>query len=470
MADFLYASLEKDLTEAIEQGSWSAGDRLPSIRALAQARSLSKTTVMHALNRLEARGLIESRPKAGFFVRSCFQSSIPATIEVPTPSPAPVSVNEITQELMRRSAAFDILPEAGDQEETTPGLVQLNRTLARALRNRSGQKHQYYDEPAGSMSLRTLLTKRYRRLGCQFEAGDITVTAGCQQAMFFALMCVCQRGDLVVVESPGFYGILQLLEALGLQVLEIPACPETGLDLVMLEQVLSQWPVKACVVTPAFSTPGGAVMPLENRARLLSMAELYDFTIVEDDIYGDLSFSHRIAPLQASDPNGRVMLCGSVSKTLSRDLRLGWVVSVRHHKELQRLKLVTSLAGSRFVQQGVAAFIEEGDYDRHVRRYVHQLQRQRDELIHVIQHDWQVHCRFSVPQGGLTLWVQLPESIDTLGLYGCAREAGVLITPGALFSASGYYKNCLRISYAHCWNPVRKKALLELGRLLERAL
>lgn len=468
MSSFLYRSLEQQLADEIEQGRWQAGDRLPSIRALVQAHGLSKTTVMHALSRLEARGVIESRPKAGFFVRARYQPAS-ITTKAPVPTPVPVSVGAVTQELMCRSAAFDISPDAAMKEPLSAGLLQLNRLVARELRRQKGL-HQYYDEPAGSPQLRETLSRRYKRQGCPADPADITITAGCQQGLFFALMCLCQRGDVVAVESPAFYGVLQMLEALGLKALEIPSDMVQGIDLDVLEQVCERWPVKACVITPSFATPTGALMPLDRQQQLLALAGQYDFQVIEDDIYRELSFSQSLSPLQALDREERVILCGSVSKTLSRDLRVGWVISSRWAAEIQRLKLVTSLATSRYAQQGVASFIDEGGYDRHLRRYIPQLQQQRDELITTIQHTWPEGIGYTVPQGGLALWVQLPDWVDSMTVYARAREQNILITPGTLFSATDHFRHCLRISYAHPWNGERKKALCALGAILRQVI
>ncbi len=466
MSEFLYSALEQYLAEGIAQGRWQAGERLPSIRSLAQEQALSKTTVMHALSRLEARGLIEARPKAGYFVRARHKTIQPPTAPAHTADPTPVSVSAVTQDLMCRSAAFDILPEVEAKTGQAPGLLQLNRTVARELRRQRGQQHQYYDALAGSEPLRDALARRYKRQGCLLEADDLTVTAGCQQALFFSLMCLCQPGDLVAIESPGFYGVLQLAETLGLKVLEIPSTPDQGIDLDALAASAERWSIKVCVVTPSYATPSGALMPLENRKQILNLAQQFDFHIIEDDIYRELAFTRPLPPIQSFDSEGRVLLCGSVSKTLSRELRVGWVSSRKYRAELQRLKLVTSLAGSRYVQNGLAAFIEDGGYDRHLRRYLPQLQAQRDELISFIQDNWPVACAFHPPEGGLTLWLQLPEPIDTMKVYALARDQGILITPGVLFSASGRYPNCLRLSYAHPWTEERLKALDKLGLII----
>lgn len=463
---FLYRSLEQTLAEGIRLGRWQPGDRLPSIRALVDQSGYSKTTVMRALNRLEEEGLVEARAKAGFFVCTTACTTAAAVSEASSlPAPVPVSVKSVTQELMCRSAAFDIFPDAGIREPLTSGLQVLNRTVSRELRQQRGL-HQYYDEPAGSSELREVLARRYLRGGCQVQADDFTITAGCQQALSLALSCLCQPGDLVAVESPGFYGVLQLLEQLGVKVLEIPSDPQTGMRIEVLEQVLQQWPVRACVVTPCFATPTGASMSPEHQQRLLALADQHDFYVVEDDIYRELAFGQPASPLLAHDRNGRVLLCGSVSKTLSRDLRLGWVISARWQEEIRRMKLVTSLATSRYVQQGLAAFINTGEYDRHLRRYIPVLRQQRDQLIRFIQERWPVACGCTVPQGGLAAWLTLPESVSAMALYANARERGVLITPGPLFSASERFRNGVRISYAHPWNQQRLQALQTLGEVL----
>ncbi|MBY4676269.1 aminotransferase-like domain-containing protein [Marinobacterium arenosum] len=466
MSDFLYLQLEREFSEAIEQGRWGAGERLPSVRTLCRERQLSKATVLHAYNRMEARGLIEARAKAGYFVRGQLDSRPPPAAGNPDSVPALVSVSDVMRDIMTQSAAFDILPSADQRAETPPGVIELNRSIARALRHQRGLQHQYYDAPTGTPALREQLARRYQRLGCALAADDLNITAGCQQALFLALMACCKPGDVVAVESPGFYGVLQLAESLGLQVLEIPAAADSGLNMDSLAEALKSWPVRACVVTPAFATPSGSLMPQAARSRLLALAEQHDFVVIEDDIYGDLAFDQRPPPLKALDHSGRVILCGSVSKSLSRDLRLGWIAAGPWQTQVNRLKLVNMLACSRFIQRGLSDFIGDGGYDRHLRRQRSLLADQRDQLAELLDRDWPFPVRFSLPAGGLTLWLELPEAVDTLNCYRRARDHGLIITPGALFTGQKRYQHCLRLSFAHPWNEPRRQAVTLLGELL----
>ncbi len=465
---YLYQDLERELIAGINSGHIPVGMKLPSIRQQCEERKISKATVIHAYQRLEASGLVEVRAKSGYFVCSRkMQHPVPSTQQTIS-APRLVDMSDVMRDIMAQSAAFDISPQIDQRSDIPIGITELNRSLSRALRRQRGAEHQYYDEPAGLLPLRRQICNRYQRFGCNFNENEVIVTAGCQHALSLALQLCCKPGDIVAVESPGFYGVLQLLESMGLQVLEIPVTAEHGISVDGLSDVLEKWKIAACVVTPSFATPIGGAIPEESRQRLLQLAEKFDFKIVEDDIYGDLSFGHRIPPLKQLDKNNRVILCGSFSKSLSRELRLGWVVSSTGQKALMRLKMVNMLALSRYTQQGLSDFLEDGGYDKHIRKQKVLLRQQREQLVDLLSRHWQ-HLgaiRISQPEGGLTLWVELDPKINVADSYLKARAEGIIITPGNLFTAQLQYQHCLRLSFAHPWNDRRQMALIKLGEIL----
>ncbi|SFX45200.1 PLP-dependent aminotransferase family protein [Marinospirillum alkaliphilum] len=466
--DHAYQRLQYLLLQELDQQRWKPGQRLPSIRQLCQQHGLSKATVLHALQRLEASGRIEARSRSGYFVRQNTPAELtPLPLrQAQPPTPAPVNVSELLADIMQRGAAFDLLPRELQQQQSIPGIQILNRSIGRALRQQQGVTHLHYDEPAGYWPLRQQLALRYQNDGCALTAEDLCITSGCQHALFLALKACCNKGDLVAVESPGFYGVLQLLEQLELRVLEIPASPVTGMDLEWLEKAARQWPIRACVVTPAFATPTGSLMPVEQQKKLLQLAEQMDFTLIEDDIYRELGFYSRPSPLKALDQQGRVILCGSFSKTLSRDLRLGWIHAGRWQSQVVRLKLVTQLASSRFVQQGLAAYLEDGHYDRHLRQRCITLQQQSEQLMQELETLWPQGLHFSRPQGGLCLWAEWQQPLDSLQLYHQALQASLVITPGPLFSASGQFGQALRLSFTQPCTGKRYQALQDLRKLI----
>jgi DNA-binding transcriptional MocR family regulator len=455
-----YQILEDLLAEQIVEGRLNAGDRLPSVRVLCERHDLAKGTVLHALSRLEARGLILAKPRSGYYVLPR-EAQAPA-ITRPT-APVAARVSPLLMDLMQHGAAFDLVPGAGG--ENTQGLEILNRSINRVMRRQRGQSHLYYDDPAGALVLREQLSIRLQRRGCQLSSDDLMITAGCQNALFLALMATCKAGDVVAVESPGFYGALQLLEQLQLKVVEIPSSPLTGMSVDALQQASKKWPIKACIVSPCFSTPAGAVMPEPDRQQLLQLAEQRDFAVIEDDIYADTALSHTPDPLKKHDKTGRVILCSSFSKSLSRDLRIGWISGGRWHQALLQLKLVTQLASPLSIQSGLAEFISNGDYDSHLKRQQKWLRQQRDELSDRVR-DWPAVKNVGIPEGGLTLWVELHGDCDTSALFPELKNEGVFIAPGALFSSKHKFKNYMRLSFAHPWNSRRQKALSALGKLL----
>ncbi len=327
---------------------------------------------------------------------------------------------------MSHSAAFDILPSAKEQYQSKH-LLQLNRDLSRVAKQKPFIKASYYDSPVGLPSLRLQIKDRYRSRGLIINEDDLCITAGCQHALFLSLFTVCKPGDNVAVESPGFYGVIQLLEQLQLNIIEIPAFPVTGLDLGALESALDKWKISAVVVTPSFSTPTGALMSVANRKALVAIANDHDFAVIEDDIYGELVFdssanSDNHPPLKAFDSQDRVILCSSFSKSLSRDLRIGWVAGGRWHKDIIRLKLTSQLASSRVQQEAIAEFMLNGHFKRHIASFTSTLLDQRNQLLAAILQYWPNSVKYTLPQGGLALWVEFSENIDTTKLYAKALE------------------------------------------------
>lgn len=465
MRKYQYQLIADSIENNIADKRWVSGEKLPSIRQLSEQYSISKNTVIHALYDLEAAGLIEARPKTGYFVTTLFEPKNPQLLESLTLTPTVVSMPVLFYDIMRRGAAFDILPNSPD---TLPSshLLTLNRLLNKARRNDTQKKTMRYDSPLGSPELRFQIKEHYRAVGLNLSADDFCITTGCQNALFLALMVSCQPGDNVAIESPAFYGALQLLEQLQLNAIEISSSTTEGFNPQELENALQKWPIRACIVTPAFATPSGASMQADRQQQLINLANHHDITVIEDDIYGDLCFAERAKPIKALDTQERVILCSSFSKSLSRDLRIGWIAGGRWHGQITRLKLVTQLAINRTTQQGLVAFMAEGHYRRHLYFYRQILKRQRDQLIQCLRKYWPPSIRFSIPQGGLAIWVQVAPHLDTADFYQQALAEGIVLTPGALFSASGYYKNYLRLSFAHPTVSSREKAIRKLGLML----
>lgn len=462
---YRYQQLEQWIISGIHQQRWRTGEKIPSIRALCKEHQVSISTAQHALLRLETQGLIKAKAKSGYYVAFKPQSKILGEQNLDVVRPKLISQNDLWLDIMQRSASFDLLP-ALHSGNPPPGIIALNRSIARSLRRQQGDDHQYYDDPAGDPALRQQLVLQYARRGWLTRIDQLCITSGCQHSLFLALMSCCEPGDTVAVESPCFYGVLQLLQQLKLQVIEVPSSSDEGLRVDTLDEILTRWKVTACVVSPNFSTPSGAQMPLSAQKTLLSLAEKHNFAIIEDDIYSELTFGSLPEPLKSTDLNDRVILCSSFSKSLSRDLRIGWISGGRWHHRILQLKLINLIASSRFVQQGLAQFMEDGGLNAHLRRHRAVLQQQRDRLLSVIN-QWEIPIKYSIPKGGLTLWLELPTCINTMQSYFIALNEGITLTPGALFSVSQGFQHCLRLSFAHHWDDKRINALNRLPDIIQ---
>ncbi|NQZ89275.1 MAG: PLP-dependent aminotransferase family protein [Colwellia sp.] len=467
MRQFKYEQLANKLIVQIEDEKWRPNERLPSIRELAQLYSVSKITVQKTLHTLEARGIVFVKMKSGYYVAPVkpLQQISQRLTEIGKPKL--VDVPEVFYEIMERTAAFDIAPQNLDTGQAPNHLLLLNRHISRALR-KSPQNHAlYYCEPPGDLSLRHQISEHYRRRELNISAQEICITSGCQNSLFLALMATCQPGDIVAIESPAFYGVLQLLQQLKLQVVELPSSYTVGLTADALEKATKKWDIKACVLTANFATPTGALIPVKEKRKIAALANDKNIIIIEDDIYGDLGFHSKVVPLKNYDTQGNFILCSSFSKSLSRDLRIGWIVAGKHFKKIVHMKLVYQLSTSQAIQHGLSNFLAEGHFERHLQQYRKVLRVQRDQLTNGIAEHWRIATIFTVPDGGLAIWLQLPVEIDTFLLYQRAIAEGIIITPGRLFSSVKKFSNCLRLSFAHPTTGHRLQALIRLGALCE---
>jgi len=467
MRDYQYQKLVDQFSREIKDGVLSAGTKIPSIRSLSHLNNVSKTTVITAYSQLEAKGLIESRPKSGFFVsvqkQDNFKLKHPG-ISQPSVKPAVVSTNQIIIDIMENAASFDLLPKIGPQTDN----VDLKQCLSRAQRRESGAEQHYYDEPLGLFALRKQIAQRIYHSQRVVTADDIVITHGCQNALLLALMSTTKPGDIVAIESPGFYGAIQLLKTLNLKVIELPSFPSTGVDVDIFEQAVNQWKIKALIVSPNYSTPTGACMPDSAKKQLLECCINQNITIIEDDIYSDLYFGlNKPQSIYSFDTKGIVILCSSYSKSLSRDLRLGWILPGKHIQKVKQLKIVTSIATGITVQKGLAMYLEHGYYERYIKKQRRVLEVQSIQLQGVIKQHLLSVQSCSTPKGGLVLWAELPADIDTIKLYRKAQDEGITITPGSLFSSQNKYQNFLRLSFSEVLTEERTEALKRIEMLIQ---
>lgn len=467
----LYTHLADLLGERIEQGLYGPGDRLPSVRALSAEHGVSLSTVQQAYRVLEDNGLATPRPKSGYFVSAA--RTLPALPAIGRPAQRPVEISQWDQvvELMRSPPRKDVMQLGrGMPDVNSPTLKPLLRGLAR-LSRRQDMPGLYYDTLYGTEALREQIARLMVDSGCRLGAADVIVTAGCHEALSSSIRAVCEPGDIVAVDSPSFFGAMQTLKGLGMKAMEIPTDPLTGISLEALELALEQWPVKAIQLTPNCNNPFGYIMPEARKRALLTLAQRFDVAIIEDDVYGDLAYNYpRPRTIKSFDVDGRVLLCSSFSKTLAPGLRIGWVAPGRYLERVLHMKYIGTGCTATQTQLAIADFLAGGYFEPHVRRMRTQYQRSRDLMIDWVARYFPPGTRASRPQGGFVLWVELPEGFDTLRLNQALLEQNVQIAVGSIFSASGKYRNCLRMNYAAAASASVEVAVRKVGETAQRIL
>lgn len=464
---FLYERVATSITRLIDVGTLKPGDRLPSVRRFSKKHGVSISTVLQAYRHLEDNRLVEARPQSGFYVRPQVRNR-PTEPKISRPPLAPkeVDVSDLVMEVFETATDPDIVPlgAAIPSPDLLP-TMKLNRVLASVAR-RAGYESNTYLLPQGHEPLRHEIARRALDWGCTLARDEIIITCGCLQAVSLSLRAVARAGDTIAVESPAYFGVLQLIESLHMKTLEIPTCPRDGIDVDALEVALQRKSVSACLVTPNFQNPLGSKMPEANKKALVELLERYETPLVEDDLYGDLYFEPpRPKSLKAYDRTGNVLQCGSFSKTLAPGYRIGWVVPGRFLDQVRRIKLATTISTAAPIQIAIAEFLQKGNFEYHLRSLRRAFACNLERMTQAIGEFFPEGTLVTRPKGGFVLWVELPENQKALDLYRRACRHKISIAPGPIFSSTGQYDHCFRLNGGYPWSSRIEEALETLGKL-----
>jgi DNA-binding transcriptional MocR family regulator len=464
----LYEELARELEAQIQAGTFPEGARLPALRETAVQRGLSMSTAIQAYRLLEDRGLAEARPQSGYYVRRRHRApKMEAEAEAVRADPTGVAIDDLSMRLFRDKQDPDFAPfgAASPDPELLPS-ARLDRITA-AIAREGGFALDTSFSPEGVEELRQGIARRAFAAGCPLNPEEIVVTAGCSEAMSLALLSVCEAGDLVAIESPTYFGILLILETLGLRALEIPALPGTGLSLDALEFALDNHPVKALIAMTNFSNPLGSLMPDESKERLASMLGRRGIPLVENDIYGELYFGEKRPSVAKARDGENILLCSSFSKDISPGYRLGWVAAGRWSEELRKRKMALSSGTSVLPQLVISRYLESGGYDAHLRSIRRAYEKRVSKMAEAIELAFPEGTRIAEPEGGYLIWVRLPSGVDSMELYAEAAKSRIAIAPGSIFSPSHKHRDYVRLN-ASVWSEKTEKDLVRLGKIVAR--
>jgi DNA-binding transcriptional MocR family regulator len=464
----LHHVVAQELERMIRSGSLRVADKLPSVRMLCRTRSVSPSTVLRAYSSLELAGLIQSKARSGYYVCAKPKPPIPRP-SIPKPSSTRVAVSDLVFDTLEASRSREVVPLGS----AFPGPGQFPWTnLARYLGSSARRMDPWStieSLPPGSIELRRQIARRYLRMGMTIDIEEIVITAGALEALNLSLQTVARPGDTIAIESPTFYGCLQAVERLGLNVVEIPTHAEEGLDLDALSKAMSKHSIRACWFMTTLQHPTGATIPQAKKRELVRMLSSRGIPLIEDDVYAELQFASTPAvPCKAFDKSGLVLHCGSFSKCLAPGYRLGWVAGGRFAQALARQKIEASLGTSLPIQLGIAQVLKHGGYESHLTRFRRYLSNQQAVALESMHRHFPEGYRVAVPAGGYFLWVECAALVDSLEVHRLALNGGITIAPGPMFSARRQFRSFIRLNYGHPWTPEMDKAIRRLGEILKR--
>lgn len=461
----LYEEVAHRLSHMVDDGTFRPGEKVPSIRAMSTRLQVSVNTVKTAYGMLEDRRVIEARPQSGYYVCARLPA-LPTEPDARRPllGAAAVESGAMVSRIMRDVNDPDRVQFGAAIPD--PRLLpseKLGRIMAAEVR-RAKDHGTGYAMGMGLPKLRQQIARHMLKAGVTLAPDEILITSGASEAVSLAMNVLCRPGDTVAIGAPVYFNFLQMFRDMGLKVLEVPSSPVDGIHLDALERALSRNRVSACLQVTNFNNPLGVSLSEEKKRDLVALLKRYRVPLVEDDINGDIAFDGiRPGVCKAHDDNGMVILCSSFSKTLAPGYRIGWMAPGRFVERVQRLKMVSTLATATPTQLAVAEFLANGGYEHHLRRLRRTCADRVAAMGEMVGDTFPEGTRVTRPKGGFTLWVEMPETVDSMKLYTTLETQGITVAPGGLFSTGDSFHNYLRLNAAP-FTPETRWALEAVGK------
>lgn len=431
-------------SQAIENGEWAPGSKLPSVRALTETLGVSKFTLNEALDRLRGRNLLTSSQGRGYFV----------AIDHPRPTTSNW-VELLPQDLLsvlRRPLATvygDLRPGGGHLPETWLDSEALRQTLRSVVRA-PALRIASLGTPAGLLPLRQALQQKLHGEGLSVSVEQIITTPNTVQGLDMLMRLLARPGDTVLLDAPCYFNFHANLALHGVKVVTIPRRPD-GFDFTALEHLLAEHRPSLYLTTSVLHNPTGHSFSPGQAFRLLQLTQQYHCHIIEDDLYGDLHPNPppRLAALAGLD---QVTYLSGFSKILSANARVSFVVAAPQlAANLTNMKLMSGGVTSELFEQIVYRMLSEGSYAKHRKRMVQRLMEAGGRV-----EQWLKRCGCELPmgyEGGMFIWARLPPGVNGERLAQAALKQGMVLAPGALFGYDPAQRDSMRFNVAHTDEP-----------------
>lgn len=435
----LYVRLAQSVQDLILKGEIIDGDKLPTIRELAQALKLNNSTVTSAYRYLEDQGFVYTKVGSGTY---CLPE------------------NRIVKDELDILPGLNIkmeLPEGGiDLAGNTPGQelfpVQSFNLAIKQVLDTDGSSAFAYQESEGFFGLRETLCEFSKyNYGIHNKVENIIITSGAQQAMDLISKVLILPGDTVFAENPSYIGARSIFKMRGAKIVGIPV-DKDGINVALVEYYAKRYKPRLLYTMPIYQTPTGVCMSKQKRSELLRLSVKYDFYIIEDDILSDLNLDDdKLLPLKSEDVHDRVIYIKSFSKMLMPGIRTGYIIAPNAMiNSIISAKYTTDISTSGLMQRALSIYLKSGNWESYILKLKDVCKQRCDSLVSFKKTFQQIDLTYSLPKGGLGVWVRLPDNLNDMQIYYKCLEKKVLTVPGSSFYISPMFNSekFLRLSYA----------------------
>lgn len=463
-----YLLIVEHIKVKISNGEWAIGSRIPSQRDLAKTFNVNRSTVITALEELMAEGLIQGKTGMGTIVINNTWTLMGSDAATNWNENITLGVHKASAETVQKINEAESKKELIQlsKGELSPDIFPLER-MKTIIRKISDHLSPFgYEEPKGNHQLRQAISDYLGKVGIDASPSSILVVSGALQALHLISIGLLQKGSTVFLEKPSYLYSLSVFQSAGMKLKGLPMDTE-GLIPSSIYQQKEKNKRSILYTIPTFHNPTGRLMKEKRRQELIQTCIKEQLPVIEDDVYRDLWIdSPPPAPLKALDHHGNVLYIGSLSKSLSPGLRIGWVVGPESVIDrLADLKMQSDYGSSSLSQHVVAEWLSSGFYEQHLSFVREQLTIRRSVALEALKEHLSNYATWETTNGGVFIWVKIKPDFRTHNLLQKAMAKGVLLNPGSIYAEkSGQF---IRLSYAFASLIEINEGILRLKEIFE---
>ncbi|MGE7761847.1 PLP-dependent aminotransferase family protein [Peribacillus sp. NPDC097895] len=467
----LHQQIVEWMQQQITRGEWPVATKLPSQRSLADSLGVNRSTIISAIEELIADGLLETKVGSGTFVSN-------NTWNVLVSSKQPDWKNYVRNGLHEPNLKTiqDI-----NQYETDTAIIRLGtgelspsllptKKIEKTLQTTSFDAHSLgYSEPKGDKGLRQSISDYLESKGVIANPSSLMIVSGGLQALQLISVGLLQKGSMILHESPSYLNSVHPFQSAGMHLVGLSKQGRESIP-TQIKRINGRQKASLFYTVPTFNNPTNTTWTKEERINLLSICNKEQIPIIEDDVYSDLWFENEPPlPIKSQDTDGLVLYIGSMSKTLSPGLRIGWIAGpITVIERLADIKMQMDYGSSALSQHLVAEWLTSGQYSKHLEWLRYELKVRRDFTLTLLNQYFKGIAEWQIPQGGFYIWLKLCKPIVNPNLFKLAIKESILINPGYIYEPSN--NTHLRLSYSYASEEELAYGIQTLSKIIRRLI